>query len=365
MPETGVALRVRGLRKSFGATPVLRDVSVEVAAGGCVAVLGPSGSGKSTLLRVVAGLAPADEGSVEIHGVVTDDPEPRVPPEARGVAFLFQDLALWPHMSLRGNLDFVLEARGVPRSERRAAGDRAAASARLPSALLDRRPADVSGGERQRAAIARALAQAPRLVLLDEPLSHLDPGLRARLLLELRHLREQAGLSTLLVTHDIEEAFALAQSVVVMQAGRVVQAGPPLTVYERPASRFVAEFVGRASFLPAVRRDGRLATSVGEFPADRAPEGPLLAVVRPERIRPVPGGPVRARVEDAVFLGDHWLWETSVGAAGAECRVLVRADRPAERGEIVSLAADPPAFVPDETPSERNPEEARMPEPTR
>ncbi|MCE9635415.1 MAG: ABC transporter ATP-binding protein [Planctomycetes bacterium] len=344
MVETAVALRVQGLKKSYGDVSVLDDVSLEVPGGQCTAILGPSGSGKSTLMRIVAGLVDADAGRVEVLGQVTDDPRRRVAPEKRGVALLFQDLALWPHMTVRGNLDFVLEARGVSKSERRAKGEAAAEGAEFPASLLDRKPSEISGGERQRAAIARALAQQPRLVLLDEPLSHLDPALRATLLLELRRLREKHGLSTLLVTHEVGEAFALAQTVVVLRRGRVEQAAAPRDIYERPRSRFVAEFVGRASILPATRGAGRIETPLGTFSDSGAPAGAVVAVVRPERVRATDGG-ARARIVDSVFQGDHWLWQTEL-AQGA--RVLVRSTSPAVPGQEVALTADVPAFVPDD-----------------
>lgn len=350
MPETAVSLRVTDLAKSYGAAPVLAGATLEIAAGGCVAVLGPSGSGKTTLLRIVAGLVTADRGTVEVAGRLTDAPEPRVRAEARGVAFLFQDLALWPHMTIRGNLDFVLEARGVARGDRERLAGESAAAAEFPAALLGRRPGEISGGERQRAALARVLAQEPKLLLLDEPLSHLDPALRASLLLQLRRLRRERSLASLLVTHDMAEAFALADVVVVLHHGRMEQTGAPRDVYERPRTRFVAEFVGRASFLPATRRDGRLVTAAGEFPADGAPDGAVVAVLRPERVRPADGAPVRARVADAVFQGDHWLWAVDLASGGGSegARVLVRADRNAARGEEVALVVDPPPFVPAE-----------------
>jgi ABC-type Fe3+/spermidine/putrescine transport system ATPase subunit len=338
---------VSGLTKSYGRAPALSGVDLEIAAGACTAVLGPSGSGKSTLLRIVAGLVDADGGRVEIHGQVTDDPRRLVRAEERGVAFLFQDLALWPHMTVRGNLDFVLEARGVRKAERPQEAETAATSAEFPARLLDRRPGEISGGERQRAAIARVLAQHPRLLLLDEPLSHLDPELRAALLLQLRRIRVERGLAALLVTHEVGEAFSLAQQVLVMRNGRVEQSASPRDLYDRPRTRFGAGFVGRAWFVRAARRDGAVATPFGTFPAGDAPEGPLVAVVRPERVRAEPGGPVRARVVDAVYQGDHWLWATDLdGDAG---RVLVRADRPAARGDEVALACDRPWFVPDES----------------
>lgn len=345
------ALRVEGLTKSYGGAPVLRNASLDVPAGGCTAVVGPSGSGKSTLLRVVAGLESADAGRVTIGGEVTDAPRSLVPPERRGAGFLFQDLALWPHLSLRGNLDFVLEARGVARAARRAEADAAARAVELPLALLERRPSDVSGGERQRAALARVLVQAPRILLLDEPLSHLDPTLRDALVLLLRRLRRERGLASLLVTHDRSEAFALAQRVVVLRDGRVEQEGTPADVYERPRTAFVAAFVGRANLLPVDRRGDRLVAAHGEWAAAGAPSGPLLAVVRPEQFRRVADGASGARgvVTDAYPCGDHWMAAARLEGSDP-VHVRFASATPPELGASCTLAVDaPPVFVPRET----------------
>jgi len=341
---TTEALRVEGLRKAYGATPVLDSVSLAVGEGGCTAVLGPSGCGKSTLLRIVAGLVTADAGRVEIRGVCVDDPTPRVPPEKRGVGFVFQDLALWPHMTVRGNLDFVLTARGVRGADAAKQAQGAAESVGLPLPLLDRRPGELSGGERQRAAIARTLVQDPAVVLLDEPLSNLDRELRVQILALLRRLRVERGLAALLVTHDRDDAFALADRVVVLRAGRVEQAGTPEEIYGKPASRYVARLVGTASFAPAERRDGALATPLGSWSAEAGSNGPVVAVFRPESVRFSDEGAVRGRCVDVFYRGDHWLH--SIEVEGAQTTVLVRAARRAKPGDAVRLEADRPAFVP-------------------
>jgi len=271
-----------------------------------------------------------------------------VPPEKRGVGFVFQDLALWPHMTVRGNLDFVLDARGVRGAEAAKQAEGAADSVGLPLRLLDRRPGELSGGERQRAAIARTLVQAPAVVLLDEPLSNLDRELRVQILALLRRLRVERGLAALLVTHDRDEAFALADRVVVLRAGRVEQAGTPEEIYGKPASRYVARLVGTASFVAAERRDGSLATPLGAWPVDSSENGssngPVVAVFRPESVRFSDGGAVRGRCIDAFYRGDHWLH--SIEVEGAKSTVLVRAARRANPGGAVRLEADRPGFVP-------------------
>jgi ABC-type Fe3+/spermidine/putrescine transport system ATPase subunit len=338
------ALRVDSVAKAYGKVPVLDSVSLEVGKGGCTAVLGPSGCGKSTLLRIVAGLVTADAGTVEVRGAVVDDPRPRVPPEKRGVGFVFQDLALWPHMTVRGNLDFVLEARGIRGDEASKAARDAADAVGLPPALFGRRPGELSGGERQRAAIARTLVQDPAVMLLDEPLSNLDRELRVQILALLRRLRVERGLAALLVTHDRDEAFALADRVVVLRAGRVEQAGAPQEIYGRPASKYVARLVGTASFVPVERRDGSFSTPLGAWPAEAGSNGPVVAVFRPESLRFSEQGAVRGRCVDAFYRGDHWLH--SIEVEGATSTVLVRGASRADPGDAVRLEADRPAFVP-------------------
>jgi ABC-type Fe3+/spermidine/putrescine transport system ATPase subunit len=340
---TEVALSVESLSKSYGEGPVLGGLSLSVARGGCTAVLGPSGCGKSTLLRVVAGLARADAGRVTIAGRVTDDPGPRVPPERRGVGFVFQDLALWPHLDVRGNLAFVLGARGVRGDDATRRIEEAVLAVGLPAALLARRPGELSGGERQRAAIARVLVQDPALLLLDEPLTN-----RVQILAMLRRLRAGRGLSALFVTHDRDEAFALADRVVILRRGRVEQEGTPQEVYAAPATRYAAGLVGTASFLPVERAAGELRTALGAWPEDGVPGGPLVAVVRPEAIRLDERGAVRGRLTDAFYRGDHWLHAVEVGEGRAAASVLVRSDRPAAAGEPVGLATQRPVFVRDD-----------------
>jgi ABC-type Fe3+/spermidine/putrescine transport system ATPase subunit len=250
-------------------------------------------------------------------------------------------------MSVRGNLDFVMEARGVRGADAAKRAREAVDAVGLPAALLDRRPGELSGGERQRAAIARVLVQEPAVVLLDEPLTNLDRELRVQILAMLRKLRAERGLASLLVTHDRDEAFALADRVAVLRRGRVEQHGTPQDIYATPSSRYVARLVGTASFMPAERRDGTFATALGSWPADGAPNGPVVAVFRPEMVRFSGQSGVRGRCVDAFYRGDHWLHTVEVEAPGVRPSVLVRADRPAKPGEAVTLEADRPAFVAD------------------
>ena len=339
------AVRLEGVSKRFGATVALDRLSLSVVRGECVGVLGPSGCGKSTLLRIVAGLERVDAGVVELEGTRTDDPKRRVPPEDRNVGLVFQEQALWPHMDVADNLNFVLDARGVSKADGREAKAHAAAEAAgFPLELLSRRPGELSGGERQRAAVARALVQEPAVLLLDEPLTGMDRDLRYQLIATLRRLRAERGLTTLLVTHDQREAFALADRVVVLKAGRVEQEGPPEEVYTRPVSQFVAEFVGLASCLPVRRDDGRLMTPLGTWPADGVPDGPVLAVFRPEDLRLSPGGEPNAKVRDVYYQGDHWMHVVELDDDGVE--VVLRSAEAHAPGSALALESSCPAYVP-------------------
>ncbi len=269
-------LALERICKTYGATPVLRDVSLDVPAGAIAALLGPSGCGKTTLLRIVAGLEPAESGTVRVAGEAVDG----VPPHLRGFGLMFQDYALFPHLDVAGNVAFGL--RGLARAERE----------RRVAELLDlvglqgygaRRVYDLSGGERQRVARARALAPRPRLLMLDEPLAALDRTLRERLQDELRSILRAVGVTTLYVTHDQEEAFALADLVALLNAGRVEQIGAPETIYRQPASAWAARFLGLGNILRGTfRADGRVETPLGALACRAAAEvraGQAVAVV--------------------------------------------------------------------------------------
>ncbi len=338
------ALRIENLHVRYGSTPALRGVGLTVDAGGCTAVLGPSGCGKSTLLRAVAGLTAAHDGHIRIGDTLTDSPKQLVAPEDRRVALVFQDLALWPHMTVNGNLDFVLEARGVRRAERPDETLAAFAAVGFPSELAARYPGELSGGERQRAAIARAIAQQPRILLLDEPLTGLDRHLRRHLLETLAALRAERGLAMLVVTHDQEEAFALADRVAVMNHGVIEQEGAPEDVYAAPQTAFVAGFVGPAALLESTVSAGSARTPLGEFPAAGVADGARLAVFRPDTVRVATGSSAHPGVvETAFYRGGHFL--LVVRLTEGDQRVLVRSNAGVEPGTQIALEADGPAFV--------------------
>jgi len=273
---------------SAGEKIALDVISLEVYEGECLVVLGPSGSGKTTLLRVIAGLEQPRSGRVELAGRDVTDVG-RFPPERRGVGMVFQDYALFPHMTVWENVAFGLSGRGAAR---RARVEELLELIGLRE-LARRYPHELSGGEQQRVALARALAPNPKVVLLDEPFSNLDADLRRAMRSEIKEILKGLGSTAVLVTHDQEEAFDLGDRIAVLNEGRLEQLGSPEEVYFRPATRFVAEFIGRADFLPARRCPEGLRTELGVFPLDlkedNHPDGPLWEVlIRPDRVEITP-----------------------------------------------------------------------------
>ena len=308
-----MSLRVTGLSKRFGPVLALDGLDLEVRAGEFVALLGGSGSGKSTLLRLVAGFETSDAGRIEIDGRDMAG----LPPRSRPCAMMFQSYALFPHLSVAENVGYGLRRAGT-HSDARVTELLALVGMET---LAARRPAQLSGGQQQRVALARALARQPALLLLDEPLAALDAGLRAQTGAELRRLQRQTGASFVMVTHDQAEALALADRIAVLAAGRVAQIGPPQEVYARPASRYVAEFLGAANILE--RPDG-------------------IFALRPEQLRL--GGPLPARVTRVAFRGEGFWLECMAG--GRPLRLALPAGQvPPAEGDAVTLGWDEAALV--------------------
>ncbi len=298
-------LRLDGVTVRFGARTALDAVDLAVAEHEIVCVLGPSGSGKSTLLRVVAGLQPADAGRVLLAGA----DQAGVPVHRRGVGLMFQDHQLFPQRDVGGNVGFGLRMRGTARAERAARVAELLELVGLPGAER-RAVAALSGGEQQRVALARALAPSPRLLMLDEPLGQLDRGLRERLVTELRALFGRLGTTVLAVTHDQGEAFALADRVVVMRDGRVAQVGTPREVWQRPASPFVARFLGFDNVLEGTVGGGAAETPWGRVPVPAGtPRGAARLLVRPGGVRiGDPGEGLRCTVEARTFAATAWRY---------------------------------------------------------
>ncbi|MGU3538491.1 ABC transporter ATP-binding protein [Methylobacterium sp. A54F] len=299
-PDPAPRLVLDALRCRLGGVQALDGVSLTVAAGEIVGLLGDSGCGKSTLLRIVAGLERADSGEVRLDGASLLNR----PPEARGVGLMFQDYALFPHLTVAKNVRFGLAGR--PRAQ---AAD--LARARLAEVGLGHRagsyPATLSGGEAQRVALARALAPGPRILLLDEPFSNLDRRTRDRVRADTVAVLREAGTTTLLVTHDPEEALGTCDRIALMRAGRIVQAGTGADLYDRPASPFAARFFGATLDIAGQCLDGRLDTPLGMFPARGFEDNVrLCACLRRDALRPgPPGRGVPGRVLARAFLGDR------------------------------------------------------------
>jgi iron(III) transport system ATP-binding protein len=298
-------VRVRGLSKSFGPVHAVRELSLEIERGELMAVLGPSGCGKTTLLRVIAGFEQPDAGCVVVSDEVVAGPGRIIPPEKRRVGMVFQDYALFPHLSVEGNVAFGLTNR--PREERDALTRRT-----LELVGLQHKARcnvhELSGGERQRVALARALAPEPELVLLDEPFSSLDATLRGGLRREVELILRDAEATALLVTHDQEEALSLADRVAVMRDGEIVQVGPPVEVYGEPATRWAAQFVGEVNVLAGVARGGGVETELGVFDLRAPASGSVHVAVRPEQFELRADGNGNAKVVAREFRGHDVLY---------------------------------------------------------
>jgi putative spermidine/putrescine transport system ATP-binding protein len=285
----GHALSLVNISKKYGDVTVVRDVSLEVASGRFLTLLGPSGSGKTSILMMIAGFSAPDAGLIRLDGAdITAQP-----PEKRAFGMVFQGYALFPHMSAAENVDFPLRVRKIPKAER-AARVRAALDLVQLSQFGDRRPGQLSGGQQQRIALARALVFDPAILLLDEPLSALDRKLRAELQEELKAIHQRIGRTFIYVTHDQEEALSLSDDIAIMNAGRIVQFGAPNTLYEKPATRFVANFLGHSNFIEGdiESRDESGFTVVSGSLRARAlgqpPQGKALLSLRPEKIGILP-----------------------------------------------------------------------------
>ena len=331
------SIRMSGLVKRFGGNEVIPPLDLNVADHEFIVFVGPSGCGKSTLLRIIAGLEAATAGDLYIGERRVNE----LPPARRDVAMVFQDYALYPHMTVRQNMAFGLEMRGVPRARITAQVDRAARMLHLEP-LLDRRPKALSGGQRQRVAMGRAVVREPQVFLFDEPLSNLDAKLRTQVRAEIKALSQQLRITTVFVTHDQVEAMTMADRLVVLDAGRIQQVGTPEEVYETPANRFVAGFIGSPAmnFFP-VSLDGGAATLPGgtQIPLD-GPPGPAVLGLRPEAMLPVasgaPGLPVTVDLVEP--LGSDTLIHFHLGEADYVARVPPET-RP-HVGDRLTLAAD-------------------------
>ncbi|WP_328604165.1 ABC transporter ATP-binding protein [Amycolatopsis sp. NBC_00345] len=328
-----MALSVRDLTVHYGSFTAVRDARLDIADGEVLALLGPSGSGKSTLLRAITGLEPSTSGSVSWDGT---DLAP-VPVHRRGFGLVFQDGQLFPHRDVAANIAFGLRMHGVPRREH---------AARV-TALLElvgltgferRRVTELSGGQAQRVALARALAPEPRLLLLDEPLSGLDAGLREQLAIDLADLLRRNKITALLVTHDQEEAFTLADRVAVLDTGEIRQEGAVRSVWQRPVDDGVARFLGVTTFADGVAAGGVAHTALGDVALAAIPDGPVRLGLRPHALRVAEDG-LAGEVTASVHRREHVRLVVSAGGSTVDAVAPVTADLRA--GDPVRLALDP------------------------
>ena len=355
MTATRTVLAIDRVTKRFGRIAAVDGVSIDIRENEFFALLGPSGCGKTTLLRLLAGFETPDEGRILLDGV---DIAP-VPPNRRPLNLMFQSYALFPHMTVRGNVAYGLEMESLPKAEIAARVGSILETTHLTQ-FADRKPDQLSGGQRQRVALARALVKRPRVLLLDEPLAALDKKLRGAMQLELKRLQHEVGITFVIVTHDQEEALVMADRMAVLRDGRLLQCDTPHEIYERPADRFVADFIGVMNFAPGRITGGGVGAAggirlIGKLPAGAAEGAPATAAVRPERVRLFPSAlpnQVSGVVEAVVYHGLDLQLAVKTGLS--EKAFLVRltagdADRrrPAvgDRVEIGWEAADTRIFV--------------------
>jgi putative spermidine/putrescine transport system ATP-binding protein len=323
--HTAPDVSLTGVRKTYGDVVAVDRVDLEIARGEFFTMLGPSGSGKTTTLRLIAGFERPDAGRILLRGVDVT----RSPPYARDVNTVFQDYALFPHMTVRENVEYGLKVKGIRKAERRARAEDALALVRL-AGFGERKPIQLSGGQRQRVALARAIVNRPQVLLLDEPLGALDLKLRQEMQVELKRIQEEVGITFLYVTHDQEEALTMSDRIAVFNEGRIEQVGSPEDVYERPATEFVAGFVGVSNVL---ERDGRRFT------------------IRPEKIRilddgaePEPRAHVEpGRIADVVYAGMVTRYVVDLDSGGELVVARQNLERPSanvlqERGRGVRLS---------------------------
>ncbi len=297
------ALVVSGASKRFGAVTALDNVSLELGPQEIMTLVGPSGCGKSTLLRTITGLIPLDTGEIVLDGELVDDGARHLPPERRRIGLVFQEHALFPHLTVAENIGF-----GIRKAPRREVSRRVGESMEMVAlaGLGNRYPHELSGGERQRVALARALAPEPNLLLLDEPFGSLDPNLRGQLRNDVIHALRSTGAPAIVVTHDQLEALAIGDRVAVMRAGRIEHLDTPTVVFHRPVNRFVGTFMGEASFLPIDAQDGRAATVLG--PVTEPVDAGDVAMVRPDDVVFHPAEQAEAEIVAAEFRGETWCY---------------------------------------------------------
>lgn len=343
-PSTALPVEIRALSKHYGAVRAVDDVSLDIKAGEFLTLLGPSGSGKTSLLMIIAGFSRPDGGSIRIGGQEIV----HLPPHKRNIGMVFQNYALFPHMTVAENVAYPLRLRKVGRSETEDRVKKVLDMVQL-CAFGGRRITELSGGQRQRIALARAIVFEPRILLMDEPLSALDKQLRETMQIEIRRLHDRLGMTTISVTHDQREALTMSDRIAVFSRGRLAQVSTPEGLYDQPASRFIAEFIGESAFLPLERRGSKAFYGGQEIRLGEASgnvRGDSVLMMRPERLRFVPAAEAangtgdnyfRGTVTAAIYQGECRLFE--VALAGQD-RIFVRVANRAENFDMMPAQGD-------------------------
>ena len=331
------AIRCFGLSKRFNTVEAVYQVDLAVDHGQTMVLLGPSGCGKTTLLRLIAGFELPDAGTLAVGGQLVSGPKYLLPPEKRRVGMVFQDSALFPHLDVLRNIGYGLR-RDLTRVER----VREVLELVGLQGMEHRMPHELSGGEQQRVALARALAPRPAVVLLDEPFSNLDTGLRARVRADVRQILTEAEATSIFVTHDQEEALFMGDQIAVMNQGRIEQVDSPERIFHRPATPFVARFMGVADFLAASVEGDVLVTEMGMLPrpTEASPDAKVEVMVRPDDVSIHPDETSQARVVDRVFQGGHYLYRVRL-PSGAVVHSLMQHYQTYELGTAVAGRIDP------------------------
>ena len=334
-------LKLESVRCAFDNEVVVDDLSFHINQGDIACLLGPSGCGKTTTLRAIAGFEPIATGAIQLRNQPVSTPQHRLPPEQRHLGMVFQDYALFPHLTLWENVCFGL--RKLTNAEKQKVANRMLELVGLEQ-ISHRYPHEISGGQQQRVALARALAPEPALILLDEPFSNLDVDLRRRLALDVRGILKQQGTTALMVTHDQEEAFAMADKVGVMRSGRLEQWDSPFTLYHEPVNRFVAGFIGQGRFIPGqALSPEQVTTELGVIRGNRAYQwdkgAQVEVLLRPDDVQPDPTGPLRALILNKTFTGATSLVQLKL-PSGAIVDALFPGNAEEQPGDIVGVRLD-------------------------
>ncbi|WP_417248139.1 ABC transporter ATP-binding protein [Celeribacter sp.] len=331
-------VELNNVKKRFGSVEVIHGVNTQIEDGEFIVIVGPSGCGKSTLLRMVAGLESVSEGDISIGGKIVNDLEPM----DRDIAMVFQNYALYPHMSVRDNMGYGLKIAKIPKSEIERKVNEAAKLLQLEG-YLDRRPRDLSGGQRQRVAMGRAIVREPSVFLFDEPLSNLDAKLRVQMRLEIRDLQNRLGITSLYVTHDQVEAMTMADRMIVMNGGRAEQIGTPLEVYETPQTLFAAQFIGSPSMnvFDAEVEGGVLKIAGTTVAAQTSATGKVTVGIRPEHVIADDNGPLSATVQMGEPLGANTLLHGRLDGTNEAFTLSLAGVHHAVTGETIRFSVDP------------------------